>query len=278
MATSRVSAIVGAALLGSTLAVVSSTSFAADLGCCGAKDIPPPPPPSHRTVYLKGTIGMSSVDVGSIWTDGTGSNGYQTGNFTVEHEDIKSSPLFGVGIGVEANRWLRFDVTGEYRGKQLFVGQDRFHGGPVADWYTNEYTADLETWVGLVNGYIDLGTWRGVTPYVGAGVGFASISVEGFKDVNVPNNSVFYGDGSSSSTNFAWALYGGISYDVTQQFTLDLGYRYLDLGDVHTGTATAFDGSSSYEGLEIRDITSHDMLLSARYRLDAPASYPMVLK
>jgi opacity protein-like surface antigen len=44
-------------------------------------------------------------------------------------------------------------------------GFDVFPGG------TNEYTADFESWVGLANAYIDLGTYYCVTPYIGGGVG-----------------------------------------------------------------------------------------------------------
>ena len=46
---------------------------------------------------------------------------------------------------------------------------------------TNEYTADIKSWLGLANAYIDLGYWRGFTPYVGAGIGFATISVNGLR-------------------------------------------------------------------------------------------------
>lgn len=133
--------------------------------------------------------------------------------------------------------------------------------------------------MGLANAYIDLGTFRGITPYVGGGIGFASITTMGFKDQNVPNNSTFYADRDKTTTNFAWALYAGMSYDVTPAVTLDFGYRYTDLGSVKTGTATAFDGSSSYSGLEIRDITSHDLLLTARYRLGGHEPvYPVSFK
>ena len=102
---------------------------------------------------------------------------------------------------------------------------------------TNEYTADIESWVGLANAYIDLGTYHCLTPYVGGGVGFASISVLGLKDVNVPNNSVFYGT-DNTETNFAWAVYAGLAYDVTPGLTIDLSYRYTDLGDASSGRVT----------------------------------------
>ena len=262
----RVCVLLGAAVSAAFIAVPALPAQAADLGYGSVKDIPPPPP-SGRAWYLKGTIGMKNPEPGSIYI-----NEPSFSDHTVHHTDIKSSALYGLGIGVEHSRWLRFDMTGEYRGKQLFLAQDSYPGG------TNEYTADLESWLGLFNVYIDIGTWRGITPYVGGGIGVAWIDVQGFKDVNVPNNSVFYGDRDKSTTNFAWALYAGLSYDVTPQFTVDLAYRYTDLGDAHTGRATAFDGSSSYSGLEIRDITSHDLLLSARYRLDSPHMYPMAIK
>ena len=52
-----------------------------------------------------------------------------------------------------------------------------------------------------------------ITPYVGGGVGFASLSITGYQDVNVPNLSVAYGQ-NNTETNFAWAVYAGLSYKV----------------------------------------------------------------
>jgi opacity protein-like surface antigen len=78
--------------------------------------------------------------------------------------------------------------------------------------------------VRLFNTYIDLGTWHCVTPYVGGGIGFASISVLGLKDVNVPNLGVAYAK-DNTETNFAWALYAGLAYKVTPGLTIDLFYR-----------------------------------------------------
>jgi opacity protein-like surface antigen len=276
MTFSRVCAFVGAAVSAALLVVSHAPVHAADLGYGSVKDIPPPAP-SGRAWYLKGTIGMSNPVPGQLWVDEAS---FAT-DYTVRHKDIKSAPLYGFGIGVEHSRWLRFDVTGEYRGKQLFVGQDVYYNGgpcPGTGCGTNEYTADLESWVGLANVYIDLVTWRGLTPYVGGGIGLAYVDVQGFKDVNVPQSGIYYGNQDTSSTNFAWALYAGVSYDVTDQFTLDLAYRYTDLGDVKTGTATAYDLSGSYSGLQINDITSHDLLLSARYRLEPSNAYPVALK
>ena len=272
-------------ILGVAALVIGQTAsaYAADLG------LPPPPPLEYPApcvgctgpVYLKGFIGAANPNVGSIFTED-----YEFNDFEVNHKDIKSSPLFGLGIGYEFNTWLRFDVTGEYRGKSLFIAQDRYPGGngtfsrasnDIDGTFfpgTNEYTADIESWVGLANAYIDLGTYMCITPYVGGGIGFASVSVLGLKDVNVPNNSVFYA-ADHTETNFAWALYGGLAYDVNPSLTLDLSYRYTDLGDARSGTVTAYDNSSSYAGVDIDHITSHDVMVGMRWKLGHQPSAPM---
>ncbi len=273
------SIIIGLALLLGQTGVAA----AADLG------LPPPPPPApcvgcDSPWYFKGFVGAANPHVDDI-----SSELFQTNDFQVFHNDIKSSPLFGVGIGYQFNKWLRFDVTGEYRGDSTFLAQDRYPGAdgtfnfpqPGFNPGTNEYTADIQSWVGLFNGYIDLGTWHCITPYVGGGIGFASISVNGLKDVNVPNNSVFYAQ-SNTETNFAWAVYGGLSYDVTPSLTLDLSYRYTDLGDASSGRVTAFDNSSSYKSLNINNITSNDVMLGVRWKFGccgaAPAPMPVAFK
>ncbi len=284
--------------MGQTRSIILATALAmAPVAAANAADLglPPPPPLEYPQpcigctgpVYLKGFIGAANPNVGSINTEL-----FQFNDFEVSHEDIKSTPFFGVGIGYEFNTWLRFDVTGEYRGKSLFIAQDRYPGGngtfnvnsnaaaitagtPGAFLPgTNEYTADIESWVGLANAYIDLGTYMCITPYIGGGVGLASVSVLGLKDVNVPNLGVAYAT-DHTETNFAWAVYGGLAYDVNPSVTLDLAYRYTDLGDARSGTVTAYDNSSSYSGVDIEDITSHDVMLGVRWKLGHQPAAPM---
>jgi opacity protein-like surface antigen len=76
------------------------------------------------------------------------------------------------------------------------------------------------------------------------------VFVFGLKDVNVPNGGVAYG-ADNTETNFAWGAYGGVAYDVNESVTLDLSYRYTDLGEAKSGTVTAFDGTSSYAGVDL---------------------------
>ena len=67
---------------------------------------------------------------------------------------------------------------------------------------TNEYTADIRSWMGLANAYIDMGNWCGFTPFIGAGIGFATLSVSGMKDINGVHDGVAFGV-DHTKTNFA---------------------------------------------------------------------------
>lgn len=254
---------------------LASAAAAADLGmpAPSIKDSYAAPAPS-RSWYLKGTIGAANSQVDGI------DYAPIDDDFTIHHLDMKSAPFFGLGVGVQANRWLRLDATGEYRGKQLFVGHDSYFGddngdsvvSPGSERGTNDYEADIESWMFLANGYIDLGKWCGITPYVGAGLGVANLSVEGFNDINNVTDGTAYG-ADSSRTNFAWAVYAGMSYDVTPQVTLDLAYRYADLGDATTGVVTTYDGAHVADTYVIEDITSHDLMVSMRWKLEREAAY-----
>ena len=72
---------------------------------------------------MKGYIGMATPDVGDIFAEE-----YKFNDFTIYHKDIKSTPLFGMGVGYDTGHYFRFDITGEYRGKSLFVAQDKYPG------------------------------------------------------------------------------------------------------------------------------------------------------
>lgn len=267
MNTNRSSYLLGAALGSALVLALSANAMAADIydgGLKGGYDVPPPPP-SDRGLYIKGYVGQANSDVGSIFTQD-----YLTNTFTVRHKDIKSSPLFGLGLGWKHSHWLRFDATGDYRGDTLFVGHDQYPGGTGFTAGTNEYTADVESWLGLANAYIDMGNWCGFTPFIGAGIGFSTLTVTGLKDVNVPQGGIGFGQ-DNTNTNFAWALHAGVSFDVSPQMAIDLAYRYADLGTAQSGVATSFNGAASNSGLFIRDITANDVMLGMRYKFQREA-------
>ena len=54
---------------------------------------------------------------------------------------------------------------------------------------------------------------------------------------------------------------------MTPGFTIDLAYRYTDLGDAKTGKTFTYDNAVTAGSFEIEDITSHNVMLSVRWAL-----------
>jgi opacity protein-like surface antigen len=221
--------------------------------------------------YLRGDLGMSNQNFKNLHqrlydVPGTNVEGVGMG--------FDGASFFGLGVGYQFNDWMRFDVTGEYRSKSNFHGSDNisFPGGANVD----NYSGSKSEWVVLANAYVDLGTWYRLTPYIGAGVGGAYNKITGFRDdgVNyaggVQSSSTTYAE-DNGKFNFAWALYAGLSYKVTPTVSLELGYRYLNLGGAQTGATRAFDGSFTNGGpFSFNNIYSHDFKIGVRWLLDAP--------
>jgi opacity protein-like surface antigen len=239
--------------------------------------MPPMPLPAFEESvsgwYLRGDIGMTNQGFKSLFQ-----RLYDTPGTTVEQvgHGWDSSMFFGLGIGYKFNDWFRLDVTGEYRGKSNFHGSDnvRFTGGQGVD----NYSGSKSEWVFMANAYVDLGTWWNFTPYIGAGVGGSYVTIHGFRDDSITyiggnlTNGVAYAE-NGSKFNFAWAVHAGLTYKVTPSVSIDLGYRYIDLGSGQTGATRAFDGSFTNGGPFIfNNIYSHDLKLGVRWMLEPPVS------
>ncbi len=270
MNTNRGSYLLGAALGSALVLALCAPVMAADIydgGLKGGYDVPPPPP-SDRGIYFKGYIGQANPDVGSMWTEGYDDN---TLHAFITRTSSRARCSASASAG-KRSHWLRFDLTGEYRGDAVFVGHDSYPGGGGFDAGTNEYTADIKSWLGLANAYIDMGNWCGFTPYIGAGIGFASITRRGLEGRQHARNGGAAFGADHTNTNFAWALYAGVSYDVTPQTVIDLSLplRRPRNGAERRGHRLPRQRSPT-AACSIKDITSNDLMLGVRYKLQREA-------
>jgi opacity protein-like surface antigen len=254
-------------LLATTAAIVSTSALAADL--------PPIAPPVQAFAgwYLRGDIGVSNQEVDRLY------NVLYDTAASVQNiqKGFDAAPLFGLGIGYQWNNWLRIDVTGEYRAKANFHGLD-IASDFAGTRFPNEYHASKSEWVVMANAYFDLGTWWCFTPFIGAGVGMAYNRIHDFKDVGTPVASVAFGE-TTGKWNFAWALHAGLAYKVTPDFTVELSYRYIDLGDAESGDLVTYLGGNAVNNpMHFRDITSHDFKLGVRWSLEQMYQPPLMRK
>jgi opacity protein-like surface antigen len=267
--------------------LLSSGAFAADMAIAS----PPPayyPPPieDFGGWYLRGDIGMTNTRgkfFAPAYNDATTLSVSQLGH------EFTSGTSFGLGVGYQFNSWFRADITGEYRSKVMFSGTDfaNIAGlGPISD----VYSARFSSWVAMANVYVDLGTWWCITPFIGAGVGGAFNQIDGLQDLgSIPSpgvgsvNSASYFANAANKSSFAWAAHAGLAYKVNQNFTIELAYRYLDLGNAVTGKGDTFDGILAGRGrpFQFNDLTSQDIKLGVRWTccdVPAPAPAPLIRK
>ncbi|MGA2290141.1 outer membrane protein [Bradyrhizobium sp.] len=267
-------------LAAGAVSLLSSAAFAADLGVAPAPYYAPPPAQDFGGWYLRGDIGMTNsftkLHDNLYDTLPAGTSLQQLG------QGFSGGTLWGIGAGYQFNSWLRADITGEYRSRVSFSGSDYSiypnGGGALSDVYSGGYTS----WVGLVNVYADLGTWWCLTPFIGAGIGGAHIQTSGLQDSGFTSygaQSSYFASGAST-TNFAWAAHAGVAYKVTNNFTVELAYRYLDMGTAVHGQGIFYDGTpTGVSTFQFRDITSQDLKIGVRWTCcDLPPPPPPIIR
>jgi opacity protein-like surface antigen len=263
MSTGRILTMAVAAALG--IGSLAGTAVAADLDAYVE-----PAPLAVGGWYLRGAIGMSNQRLGSLEYEYFDVPGYATE--WINKGDFSSAPTFTLGAGYKFNDWFRADVTGQYRGKADFYAAQRVIDLRNPDepvYYSDDYTARKSEWLFLANGYVDLGTYKGVTPYVGAGIGTSRNTISNFRDINTEFGATGFA-GTDSQWNFAWALHAGLGFRITENLIFDLGYSYVDLGNGTTAQAQNSDPryTRPNNGFKFKDITSHDVNFGIRYQFN----------
>jgi len=128
------------------------------------------PPPVYQDTafggwYIRGDIDYhwSSMDGADyvVYGDPAGSLG------RFDSTELDGAWSLGGGVGYQVTRYFRTDLTADYWADSDFTGATfgECDGGPCASTDSASYSAFLL----LANAYIDLGTYAGFTPYIGAG-------------------------------------------------------------------------------------------------------------
>ncbi len=193
----------------------------------------------------------------------------------------------GVGMGYQVNHWFRTDLILDYRSQIHAVGSGAtpcsvvapsvITGLPVIDPQTciGHFDAEIRRWDLLANGYVDLATWGGFTPYIGAGAGVTWARINQSVNFTFGNGlpcqtscaigGNFFANFDHSQSNmtyrFAWAAMAGVAIAMTDHVQLDVGYRFLDLGPI--------TGISPVTGTSVTQrIRANEVRAGVRYMID----------
>ena len=122
----------------------------------------------------------------------------------------------------------------------------------------DDTTAKIQATTALLNGYLDLGTWYRITPYIGGGVGVSDTRVSDYSSTAAPP---FSGDISRNQWRFAWAGLAGFAFPVAPNLMIDVGYRYLNPGNPTTG-------SDAFGAMTFKNVAAHEVRVGLRWSVD----------
>lgn len=228
--------------------------------------------------YLRGDVGyIFSSNVGGVdysIYDATVPS-YSSASFSSAELDPDFS--WGGGFGYRFTDFLRADATVEgYRAgfSGSTTSAETCPGLADDDTTCRSSNSSEVSAIGVMaNGYVDLGTYVGFTPYVGAGIGYSLVRWQNLDDTTYCVDggadtcaSLLPVDSTSHPGEDGWhltyALMAGFAYDINKNLKLDVGYKYrsIDGGDMF---GWAGDFGSGVNG----SLDTHEVKLGLRYEL-----------
>jgi opacity protein-like surface antigen len=252
--------------------------------------------------YMRGDVGYSaSRRPNASWpvstftrtyngADLASSTSYGDSNFNYIGDQITDAKLDsamfgGVGLGCgSGSRGIRGEVMLNHTASRKFTGVP--HNFSFNEVFTAPTVTPPPTFVDpmhtsvksttlMFNGYKDLGSFGGITPYLGAGVG---VSYNQMSEVYFTDNPYLINRiQGASRMSLAWSLMAGIGYQLNERAILDVGYRYMDYGKAVSGQVDSVNTVNP--AIRINDITAHEFKVGLRYHFGssdaAPAYQPM---
>lgn len=203
--------------------------------------------------YLRGDIGYGFNDVGSISHNNVDFGGVSA----------KDGFFGSVGFGYQFTDMVRADLTVDKINNFDLKGSASCSAWSGACTGPTSERSTISAIAVMANAYADLGTWYGVTPYVGAGIGAAYVDVSDHGSANATGVTARTFGGYET-----WALAAnvaaGASYTISEGLMVDLGYRFLWIDGGRSGGSTAGSQSGS---VEVKDLTQHQVRAGLRYYL-----------
>lgn len=153
----------------------------------------------------------------------------------VNHNIGDSDKALGKRLEVDDNAWMGAVALGYrytyFRAELEYTYREETNDTSGEIDAKNE--SDFQTMSYMLNLYVDLTPYSMFTPYVMAGIGITNIQYE-FRGYN--RQPVKY-----EEDNFTWAVGGGISAKVTNRINVDLGYRFLNMGEIEKASIRAHE-------------------------------------
>lgn len=170
-------------------------------------------------------------------------------NFNLNKSVPGASLAYGLSFKLPANLGhFRTELEGNYRADT----KKSIHYNPQTE------KIKISNNSMFLNMYYDIPTGSIITPYIGGGVGLSKLKFDSeISDQSSPDFKI-------SKTNFSYNLAAGFSIKVSQNSKINLGYRYVNYGDLEKTIIASIP--SLHNTYKVKAETSaHEALLGFRY-------------
>lgn len=167
-----------------------------------------------------------------------------------DDKENKVTPIIAVGYDFK-NNWrteVEYSFTKNY---EYTSGSTNFP--------TSLNHHKVKTQSAFLNAYRDFEVYQKVFIYGSVGLGVAKVESSGWQG----NVSRQYG--SNSETNLGYALGAGISYKPVKKANFDLGYRYVDLGEIESGLNNFVNARGLQDEQMRANLDKNEFYLGLRY-------------
>ena len=197
--------------------------------------------------YFKGEIGYGFPnDPGQVTGAGT----------ILENESNDNFKKYGIGFGIDPEGPVRVDFSFSYS-----PNLDSTSDGPNNTTVEN----NVDNYLYMINAYYDFDEMgQGFVPYISGGIGLSRMVLEEIRAKNA-SGTINVTEGGKTKNNFGWALGLGTAVQMEGDVSLDIGYRYVEMGEtVGGGTFSGSPAVASNSGTKVDNLFAHELYLGLR--------------
>lgn len=189
-----------------------------------------------------------------------------TADYGAFKKDFDDAAFSGaLAFGVKLNSW-----RGELEGSLYSKAKKELDFPEIPGYdYSHNVESSVVAKTVLFNLFYDIPTGTQLTPFIGAGVGFAHLkgTIKTCDRISGTPLGIEHSE-SHNKINFAWQLGAGVSYAVARNVNLDFAYRFTHYGKAKLQSFEGYDPDlNGYvkDRTHVKDLTSHAISAGLRY-------------
>ena len=163
---------------------------------------------------------------------------------------------YGIGFGIDPEGPARVDFSFSYSPEMKATSNSSVN---------TAFRGSMDNYLFMINAYYDFEeAHESFVPYISGGIGLSRMETDNSKITNAAS-TINLSEGGETKDNLGWALGLGTAVQMEGDVSLDIGYRYVEMGK--TKGDGVFSGSpaiATNSGTNFDNLFAHELYLGLR--------------